>query len=51
MKKLLILASFVAVVTGCNSYTGELVGVKNRESWYQPDPFGMLYIPLGSFHM
>lgn len=51
MKKLLILASFVAVVTGCNSYTGELVGVKGREQWYQPDPFGMLYIPLGSFHM
>ncbi len=51
MKKLLILASFVAVVTGCNSYTGELIGVQHREQWYQPDPFGMLYIPLGSYHM
>ena len=45
------MASFVAVVTGCNSYTGELVGVKGREQWYQPDPFGTLYIPLGSYHM
>ncbi|MHB8402643.1 MAG: lipoprotein, partial [Bacteroidia bacterium] len=42
MKKLLILASFVAIVTGCNSYSGELVGVKGREEWFQPDPYGML---------
>lgn len=51
MKKLLILASFVAVLTGCDSYTGELIGVKGREQWYQPDPFGTLYIPMGSYHM
>lgn len=51
MKKLLILAAFVAVITGCNSYTGELVGVKGREPWYQPDPFGTLYIPMGAYHM
>jgi formylglycine-generating enzyme len=51
MKKLLILASFVAVVTGCNKRTGELVGVIGREKWYQPDPFGTLFIPMGSYHM
>jgi formylglycine-generating enzyme len=51
MKKLLVLASFVAIVTGCNKRTGELIGVQGRELWYQPDPFGTLYIPMGSYHM
>lgn len=47
----MILASFVAVVAGCNKRTGELVGVVGREKWYQPDPFGTLFIPMGSYHM
>ncbi len=51
MKKLLALASFVALVAGCNKRTGELVGVVGREKWYQPDPFGTLFIPMGSYHM
>lgn len=51
MKKLLVLAAFIALVTGCNQYPGELVGVKNRPEWYQPDPYGTLYIPMGSYHM
>ncbi len=51
MKKLLILASFVAIVTGCNKRSGELVGAIGREKWYQPDPFGTLFIPMGSYHM
>ena len=51
MKKLIVLASFVAIVTGCNKNVGELVGVVGREKWFQPDPFGTLYIPMGSYHM
>jgi formylglycine-generating enzyme len=51
MKKLLILASFVAIVAGCNKRTGELIGAQGREKWYQPDPFGTLFIPMGSYHM
>ncbi len=51
MKKLLVLASFVAVVTVCNQKTGELIGVGGREPWFQPDPFGTLWIPMGSYHM
>jgi len=51
MKKLIVLASFVAIVTGCNKKVGELVGVEGREPWFQPDPFGTLYIPMGSYHM
>ncbi len=51
MKKLIVLASFVAIVTGCNKKVGELVGVEGREQWFQPDPFGTLYMPMGSYHM
>lgn len=51
MKRLLVLASFVAVVTGCNQRTGELIGVGGRDPWFQPDPFGTLWIPMGSYHM
>jgi sulfatase modifying factor 1 len=51
MKKLIVLASFIAVVTGCNKRVGELIGVQGREKWFQPDPFGTLYIPMGSYHM
>ncbi|MBP6532834.1 MAG: gliding motility-associated lipoprotein, partial [Bacteroidia bacterium] len=39
-------------LTGCGSGNkGELTGVLNREKWYQADPFGMVYIPAGSFNM
>jgi formylglycine-generating enzyme required for sulfatase activity len=52
MKKLLVIvASAMAVLSGCTQYPGELVGVKGREEWYQPDPYGTLYIPMGSYHM
>lgn len=51
MKKLLLLASFIAVVAGCNQGNGELIGVQNREEWFQPDPFGMLWLPMGSYNM
>ena len=30
MKKLLVLASFVALISGCNKLSGELVGVVGR---------------------
>ncbi|MGB0888036.1 MAG: SUMF1/EgtB/PvdO family nonheme iron enzyme [Vicingaceae bacterium] len=26
-----------------------IVGKKNREQWYQPDPYGFLFIPMGSY--
>ena len=34
-----------------NSGSGELVGVQDRKPFYQPDPYGMAYIPLGSYTM
>jgi sulfatase modifying factor 1 len=51
MKKLLVLGSFIALVTACKQGTGELVGVLGREEWFQPDPYGMNYIHPGGFNM
>jgi formylglycine-generating enzyme required for sulfatase activity len=51
MKKLLFLSSLAAVLASCNQGNGELIGVQNREAWYDYDPYGMLYCPPGSFNM
>jgi gliding motility-associated lipoprotein GldK len=34
-----------------NDAGGQLTGVTGRQVWYQPDPYGMLYIPPGSYNM
>lgn len=55
MKKIVFLCSIVLsglMFSGCGSGSkGELTGVLNREKWYQADPYGMVYIPSGSYHM
>lgn len=52
MKKLffwgLVLVGFASCGGGDN---GELIGVQGRGKWYQADPFGMVFIPSGSFNM
>ncbi|MCC6402358.1 MAG: gliding motility-associated lipoprotein, partial [Flavobacteriales bacterium] len=30
---------------------GQLIGVVGRPDWYQVDPYGMNYIPMGSYTM
>ena len=50
MKRILILLS-VVVLYSCSQGNGELIGVQNRDAWFQPDPFGMLFIPMGSYNM
>ena len=56
MKRLpvfLLLISAAVIVTSCNnSGSGELVGVSRKtRPFFQPDPFGMVFIPQGSFTM
>ncbi|MFN5674628.1 MAG: SUMF1/EgtB/PvdO family nonheme iron enzyme [Bacteroidia bacterium] len=51
MKKLTFLFIALIFVTSCNERSGELVGVEGRERWFQPDPFGTLFVPMGAFHM
>jgi sulfatase modifying factor 1 len=50
MKRILVLLA-VVILYSCSKGNGELTGVQNREEWYQPDPFGMLFIPMGSYNM
>jgi len=52
MKKLLFISLLAIVLGSCkNSGNGELTGVLKREKFYQPDPYGMAYVPMGSFTM
>ncbi len=53
MKKVLALSVIiVTILSGCsNSGGGELIGVERRGTFYEPDPYGMLFIPQGSFNM
>jgi formylglycine-generating enzyme required for sulfatase activity len=53
MKKLLLFVSTIPVLLwGCGGgQNGELIGVQGRQLWYQPDPYGMLYLPMGAYHM
>ncbi|TLX70959.1 gliding motility-associated lipoprotein [Labilibacter sediminis] len=53
MKKVLALSVIlVTILSGCsNSGGGELTGVARNGAFYEPDPYGMLFIPQGSFNM
>ena len=52
MKKLLIVGFVALILSSCmNDAGGQLTGVLGRQVWYQPDPYGMLYIPPGSYNM
>lgn len=55
MKKLVFLSLIAALIlSACNSTStgnGELIGVQKREKWFEPDPYGMVKVPMGSFVM
>jgi gliding motility-associated lipoprotein GldK len=54
MKKLISLGFIftVLIISSCSNYKGgELTGVPGRGKYFEPDPFGMVFIPQGSFTM
>ncbi len=52
MKNLLTFLFIAAILSSCTkSGNGELIGVQNRPIWNPTDPYGMVYIPQGSFNM
>ncbi len=52
MKRVFLYLAALIILGSCGSSgNGELVGVQNRKPYYQPTPYGMAYIPLGSFTM
>jgi len=51
-KRLILVALAAALLSSCvGDAGGQLIGVQGRAVWYQPDPFGTLYIPPGSYQM
>lgn len=59
MKRLALLSLlFIAVVSlsscgkkGYSAYKGQLLGAFDRPTWKNINPYGMVYIPSGTFHM
>jgi formylglycine-generating enzyme required for sulfatase activity len=53
MKRFVFLVTLAAIIlTGCGrAPSGELVGVQGRKKWHEPDPYGMVFVPQGSFIM
>ncbi len=53
MKRLIFIGLIVAfILSGCGgSYNGELVGVQTKRKYFEPEPYGMVFIPQGSFNM
>ena len=54
MKKLLLIGISAMILMGCSTSNdqGELVGVRKKSKpFYQPDPYGMVFVPMGSYTM
>jgi sulfatase modifying factor 1 len=53
MKKLIFFGLIlIMIATSCGDVNnGELVGVQGRKKWFEPDPYGMVFVPQGSFTM
>ncbi len=52
MKKIVSFCIVLAllIIAGCSNYkSGELTGVPGRAKYFEPDPFGMVFVPQGSF--
>ena len=52
MKKIILLISVAALLSACGgSSNGELIGVQDRKGWNPTDPYGMVFIPQGSYNI
>lgn len=52
-RRIIFLTLLVPFLFSCGGGggNGELVGVPDRKEWYEADPYGMVFIPMGSFNM
>ena len=52
MKNLFVLGLIAIIFASCSTTgNGELIGVQNRPIWNPTDPYGMVFVPQGSFNM
>ncbi len=52
MKKIILISTIVIFLSSCGgSGNGELIGIQKRKQFNPTDPYGMVFIPQGSFTM
>ena len=52
MRNVALSASAILLLASCTgSDNGELVGVERGAQFYEPDPYGMVFVPQGSYNM
>ncbi len=52
MKKVASILFTLTILYSCGNYSqGELVGVMSKGSYFEPEPYGMVFIPQGVFTM
>lgn len=51
MKKTLPVLFLLSLMISCNRPTGELVGIGNKGTFHEANPYGMVFIKRGSFMM
>lgn len=52
MKKFAIFAMVLLLAASCSQFkNGELTGVPGRGDYFEPVPYGMIFVPMGSFNM
>jgi formylglycine-generating enzyme required for sulfatase activity len=53
MKKLHVIAIVLTILISSCGYDnhGELMGVPGRTEWFDPEPHGMVFVPMGSYNM
>ena len=51
MKKILPILLIAVTFVSCNKPSGELVGIGNKGTFREANPFGMIFVKRGSFMM
>lgn len=52
MERTILYLGAIGLLASCGSGgQGQLIGAQGRPGWYQVDPYGMNYIPMGSYVM
>lgn len=52
MKRIIVIGLLIALFSSCGEYySGELTGVPGRKKYFEPEPFGMVFIPQGSYNV
>ena len=51
MRNIVLFFIAAAVISSCTTQGGDLIGVQDREPWFEPQPYGMLFIQQGSYNM